>query len=110
MSQIVKEISFVKATSNVSSDVYCSSCAYAGNILIHAPWLTYKNPNYDVIVKFHKQYMKYLDLCPDAIEYVLNNIGSLLCPKCGRNRLHVSYSSTYHPDWIRCSLNCHAKT
>ena len=109
MSTVVKEISFTQATSPSLSDVFCSVCPYYGNILVLAPWDTYKNPNYDLIVRSHKQYMKYLDLCPDAIRYVLNEIASLCCPKCGKNRLHVSHASTYHPDWIRCSLNCHEK-
>ena len=104
---VVSEVSLLKAASLDTSDLYCAYCNYIGNISVDVNWPTYKNPNFDLIVRAHKPYLKWIDLCPRAIEYVLKEYIYFCCPKCSKTRLHISSNSTFHPEWIRSSLNCH---
>jgi len=104
---ISSKISLLRAGSLATSDLYCTYCDYMGNILINENWITYQNPNFDLIIRKHVTYMKWLELCPQAIRYVLKEYMYFCCPGCDRSRLHISGNSTFHPEWIRSSLNCH---
>ena len=103
----IKGISLMNATDLKKSDLYCNKCNYVGNIIVIDEWPTYQNPNFDLIVKKHTRYMKWLDLCPTAIKLVLHEYVYMCCPKCEYTRLCISPQSTFHPEWIRNSLNCH---
>jgi len=107
--QDVTEISLLPATTLKTADLYCDHCNYIGNVLVEAKWPTYQNPNSSLIVSKEPQYMRWLTLCPQAIYFILKEYEYLCCPKCGKTRLHIASNSTYHPGWIRSSLNCHDK-
>jgi len=109
MQTIKPEIWFSSTDSIKVSDIYCAYCNYTGDIKIKKHnWITYKNPNYDMILKKYKGYLKYLDLCPGAIKFINDQIIYFQCPKCQWSRLHVALDSIYNLSNIELSLNCHA--
>ncbi len=95
------------AVSKSDADLFCTYCDYIGNIIIKKSWPSYVNPNYTIILNEHRIYLKWLILCPDAIKFVINQHIFIPCPICERTRLHISSNSTYSPEWIRSSLDCH---
>jgi len=109
--QIVSEdITIEFCLNEHDADVKCSRCGYMGEVeVLNKDWKVYRNPNYDYIKISKLRYLKFLDLCPEAIEFVTNEVDYICCPACSWCRLKVARNSRYSLELIKLSLNCNVK-
>ena len=106
--EAIDDISIEPCQYEHEADVKCMKCNFLGRVLIWNPkWTVYVHPNYDYI-KMHKmRYSKFLDLCPDAIKFITEEIDYICCPECTMCRLHIAHNSRYSLVALQLSLGCH---
>ena len=118
--QDIKEFTLYRTDEFSKADLCCTGCNYVGIINIEKPfsttWTLYKNPNWDLILSMSSQpknsekgkaLLLFLELRPEAIKFINDNITHLLCPQCAKNKLCVSISSKYSLKAVARSLVCH---
>lgn len=95
------------------ADIYCRSitCKYRGVIFFHVGWMQkwpiFIHPNADLLAGTYVEFDDLYYLQPDAIKFVNNNVGDLLCPRCNSRAMTICVNSKFNLKRISDSLKCH---